>query len=665
MFVIPTQMSVPPGPEEDLESVLLLQTEYTMLPAPFPMAPSIREQQRQQQQQQQGTAQFNSNKALSAPEDPTKKRYSESGLPPRPQDDDDEEDSQIQMQSHAQSQHANPNTLPLKNRTKKHSREKSNIGLLGTVYDVDGGENEETSNQVGLVPGILTEASLSGDLYAPLVERLRLEKITVELQKGLRLSQTHLTSEQQEVFAELLKEYQLTRKKELCTKLVESEREEKNAIEFLQQISSNHASLENRIRPQMKQLLYQQTRLEYFLNCKLEQLSERQLNGMMNDLSYYQKYIKELNQTLQAMNTVRSKCETSIRQCLQTRVSYETAIRQNRDKTEQLQQKMQTQMNQFVSEIKKLLPETKVWSDKEKKKKKDFVKNSIGEQFNWLNVFNILSDFEKSTVAKSGDSLVNVLSAEDERLTHEFGLLAFRLSTIPTFDYVNRLTEIFQLSYIYQHDKLKEFFQYFVRFAIQTFIELSYAHSCFVENNQKAITEQLPRMETIKYIAELTHNQSKNNQSGLQKELAIIQQYLEKLPDRDAVVGQVGRHLTADVTVAAQINAAQELQIPILAKQRVKDWIAAIVGGFDKQTKNGKDEKSASKLLQNTNDDTMAHIDVNRATGIVLNQKSKRLNDFFLEIICLYFFMLIFLVAEFVDYMFGCVCKCMYDFRTN
>ncbi|ETO18504.1 hypothetical protein RFI_18761 [Reticulomyxa filosa] len=601
-FVIrPTQALLhSAAPEMDMDVSPLLTTEYNSLPAPFPMAPSIQKKkpvigsEDAAEQQQKITSQVMAPMTFAsvAMQHHLKAQRADTQQAASANESDQKKEDRTYRESKTLQ-------IPSKRKTKKSSMARLNFGL-GLINDLEHGHEQHDA--------IHNEVNVSDDLYSSLMGRLQSEKLSMELQKGaVAVSTSGQTPQNGNKFANLLQEYQTFQKefvssmtilqrekKELHRKLKEAEKEEKSAIDILQQITVDHASLENRIRPQMKQLLYQQTRLEQRLNYKLDQLSPQQLNAMMNDLSYYQKYIKELNQTLQQMNVVRTQFVNSIRECMQTKTSIEQSLRQNQDRIERLQQQTQTRMAQFVGSIKQLMPQPQTTPN----------------------------GSEKALSAKSGDSLVQVLSAEDEKLTHDFELLAFRLSTIPVVDYVNRLIEICQLSFIYQQDKLKDFFEYFVRFSIQTFIEISFAHSCFVNKNEKAIADQLPRIETIKFIAELTPGDLKNKEpyeSSLRKELAVIQEYLDLLPDRDMVVSHVARHLSANVIHCSEIDAAQDSQIPMLAKQRVKEWVATILGPSQSTTKGEKNKTRTRPLLYHTKNNPDARVDSTQAAIIVLN----------------------------------------------
>eukprot|EP01084_Bolivina_argentea_P302067 521335_1 len=240
--------------------------------------------------------------------------------------------------------------------------------------------------------------------------------------------------------------------------------------------------------------------------------------------------------------------------------------------------------------------------------------------------------------------LNGVLDEKNKNIDHNLDLLSFRISTIPATDYALRVIELCQLSYIYNNEKLKSFFEWFIRFAVQTFIEITYAHTCFTTQNINAINNEINKLKSIQFIAQLVilpqpNDNKLNFDKMLYDYLTIIVSYLELLPsnnnnimsnnniDHEYVIFHVARYLTSNFIFAQDIISQNEEQnIPDIAQKKVYQWINIILQSTKSKLKYSNDyNKIVNKtnktrnIIKATKYDSIARIRPARAAAIVMD----------------------------------------------
>jgi len=200
--------------------------------------------------------------------------------------------------------------------------------------------------------------------------------------------------------------------------------------------------------------------------------------------------------------------------------------------------------------------------------------------------------------------LTSVLDEKNKNIDDSLDLLSFRIATIPATDYAFRVIELCQLSYVYSDDRFKSFFEWFIKFAVQSFVEINYAHTCFNTHNRQAIDEEIHTLKSIQFIADLTSVDEDNRvhfQRALHDQLTVFISYLELLPanddeeesvtttspygaiptrnniDHEYVIFHVARFLTADATFSESLAQYDEHTIPRVAQQKVEEWIKVVL----------------------------------------------------------------------------------------
>lgn len=304
------------------------------------------------------------------------------------------------------------------------------------------------------------------------------------------------------------------------------------------------------------------------------------------ELNYYDTYITELKNVFIHTNNIRARYQNTIRTVIEHRTVLDIKLDEKTLEIRLTKEALSAKLAEFHRAI-------------------DIVANSTQKA--------LTLDAEEQRVVDPlafdpVRDLNKVLNEKSTAIDESLDLLSFRISTIPATDYALRVIELCQLSYIYKNDLLKQFFEWFIRFAVQSFIEINYAHTCFNTHNRAAIDEEIHTLKSIKFIAELTSVDSDNKvhfQKALHDQLTVVVSYLELLPanddqeesvavspygsisagaasmrnniDHEYVIFHVARYLTADATFSKTVSEYDESRLPRMAQEKVEEWIRVIL----------------------------------------------------------------------------------------
>eukprot|EP01084_Bolivina_argentea_P301268 519690_1 len=354
-------------------------------------------------------------------------------------------------------------------------------------------------------------------------------------------------------------------KARIVEEIEECNASETQSIDILSHLITEHSTLEQKIRPQMRMLLHKMSLVEQRIaNEKNASL----LDEYKKELNYYDTYCTELKNVFIMTNNIRSKYQNSIRSVMKHREELNVALNEKDGEIAEAKKELNCKLEEFHEWISQIQSGGGDCATEVPHKE---VKGAVAD------------DTKYDPLASDPvTDLRAVLGDKTKSIDNNLDLLSFRISTIPATDYALRVIELCQLSYIYSCDHLKSFFEWFIRFAVQTFVEITYAHTCFT--TQTTIPKQL---KSIQYITQLT------TQRSLFDDLTQIVSYLELLPsnnddaitsnnnvDHEYVIFHVARYLTAHPTQSQTINLVtqeEEGDIPQMAQHKVNQWIAVIV----------------------------------------------------------------------------------------
>ena len=282
--------------------------------------------------------------------------------------------------------------------------------------------------------------------------------------------------------------------------------------------------IENKVRPQMKIACHKMTILEknVFEQLSCEEKTQRQnqtttrnnnkndaasilsdaqspeVESMVNDLIYYEKYVHELNNMFVTMNNICNEYKTKIR-----------AMDEYRKRKEDFK----LAENAIIEDTQLMREELSILNSKYQVLSHGHSSKSLLDKENnsGNNKSNSNSDEITKDVISNFDDLEIIMSRKDNKLDSHFKLLAFSLQTTPAPDYARKIVELSRLSFIYQSEKLKVFFEYFICFAIQAFMEMEYAYWYFANNDNNNGTQinrqgdsKISELKSVKYLAEIT-----------------------------------------------------------------------------------------------------------------------------------------------------------------
>ena len=250
--------------------------------------------------------------------------------------------------------------------------------------------------------------------------------------------------------------------------------------------------------------------------------------------------------------------------------------------------------------------------------------------------------------------LSQVLDRKKQDIDSMLDVLSSHISMIPANEYAMRVIELCQLSYIHGQKQLKSFFEWFIRSAVQWFIEITYAFSAL--SSDRAVDEKIHNLPSIQFI--LGHITGPNGQKlsddvdgELHHHLERIVSYFELLPshgaqhllayssgnhcDYEYVIFHVARFLTADAVFSQSIIQIGEEPplIPRIAQKKVEEWIAVIIESADSDFKFSADCSSIENedviynnalskprnIIKATKEDDVAQVRPARAAAIVMD----------------------------------------------
>jgi len=488
----------------------------------------------------------------------------------------------------------------------------------------------------------LYESLLSSLRFGQVVRRIKTEKqhqnmnaLTGILEKYQQFERIHHTK-----MNDLKRD-----KKTILEQIEECDRKEKEAMEVLGHLIDEHSSLEQKIRPQMKMLLHKMHLVEQRIlelekgtdgdNTKMT-LEQRQLKAEYEkELNYYETYVTELKNVFIHTNNIRSQYQNTIRTVMEHRTALDITLDKKMLEIRYTKQELTKKLAEFHRAI-------------------DAVTNQdSGSSFTPRPADPLAFDPIKD--------LNKVLAAKNQNIDDSLDLLSFRIATIPATDYALRVIELCQLSYVYSNEQLESFFGWFIRFAVQSFIEINYAHTCFNTHNRQAIDEEIPTLQSIQFIADLTTVDQDNKvhfQKALHDQLTVVISYLELLPanddqeesvpspyggisarnniDHEYVIFHVARYLTADANFSESLVNHEHNSIPTVAQEKVKEWIKVILMSTQSEFKFSKDFNSIENepiknvicynklrkprnIIRAMRQDSMAQVRPARAAAIVMD----------------------------------------------
>ena len=481
------------------------------------------------------------------------------------------------------------------------------------------------------------------NLYESLLNSLRFGEI-------VRRIENEKTDNNYNALAEIMEKYQqferlhhtkmngLQRdKKIILEQIQECDKKEKDAMDVLKNLIIEHSSLEQKIRPQMKMLLHKMTLVEtriLGLDKKGKDLTQQESllkQEYEKELNYYDTYITELKNVFIHTNNIRSKYQNTVRTVIQVKDKLENQLKTKENEIDLAKKELNSKFEEFNGWISKTTNTSQ---------------NKGGGDKNGLNRLRSV-DSEQKYDPLSSDPIVDlqeVLNEKTKTIDTNLDILQFRISTIPATDYALRVIELCQLSYIYSQEKLKSFFEWFIRYAVESFIEINYAHTCFLLQNRNAIDNEIQTLNSIKYIANLTPTPEDNRvnfDKVLYDQLTVIVSYLELLPsnneqedismtnnniDHEYVIFHVARFLTADFTFSQQIVKTNEETLASMARDKVQQWINVILQSTDSKFKFSKDynkienlNNKSRNIIKATKQDSTAQVRPARAAAIVLD----------------------------------------------
>lgn len=312
-----------------------------------------------------------------------------------------------------------------------------------------------------------------------------------------------------------------------------------------------------------------------------------------HELQYYYTYITELKNMFVHTNDTRTKYKNQIHFCMDQISKLETKLKIKEEEIDQIKNELSLKLEEFHLKISKI--------------------SSINKHFMLQSQFDIFEpEMKYNTNDHTHDNILiydiqNYLELKNKKLEEQLDLLSFRISTIPATDYALRVLELCQLSFIYANEKLKSYFEWFVKFANQIFSELLYAYTMYKVNNIECI-QGLSSLQSIKYISHLTSESA----VGLDVKIKCIIEYLLLLPvdeERDSVIFHVSRNLAGNVNRSRVVLGVDDEEIPTMAREDVKLWIGNILisGGGE------------TDIIQVTRMDSVARVRPSRAAAIVLD----------------------------------------------
>ena len=438
----------------------------------------------------------------------------------------------------------------------------------------------------------LNHADWTQDLYESLLSSLRFGQVA-------RRIQSERSNSNEDALSGILEKYQtferihhtkmntLKRdKKTILEQIEECDAHERESMTVLRNLVDEHSKLEQKIRPQMKMLLHKMHLVEQRIlsleasadgdNRAMTTEQRAMKHELEQELNYYDTYTTELKNVFIHQNNIRAKYQNTIRTVIEHRTTLDIKLDEKSLEIRLCKQQLAEKLSEFHRAI-----------DSVTYAESPDVSSRAADPL----AFDPIKD------------LTSVLDEKNKNIDSSLDLLSFRIATIPATDYALRVIELCQLSYVYSNEVLKSFFEWFIRFAVQSFIEINYAHTCFNTHNRKAIDEEIHTLKSIQFIAELTAVDQDNRvhfQKALHDQLTVVISYLELLPanddeeesasspygaiaarnniDHEYVIFHVARYLTADASFSESLTTKyDEYTISRVAEEKVREWIQVIL----------------------------------------------------------------------------------------
>jgi hypothetical protein len=347
-----------------------------------------------------------------------------------------------------------------------------------------------------------------------------------------------------------------------------------------------------------------------------------------HELNYYDTYVTELKNVFIHTNNIRSQYQNKIHACLDITAKLERELQVKENAINNLKMQLPVKFKEFHAQISKISRANAylmLQSQFDSHLAEDEMKANANNNNNNNNSNN-------NRALQTVHHLPNTLELKNKKLEEQFDLLSFRISTIPANNYALRVLELCQLSFIYNNEKLKSFFEWFIKFAVQLFLEIIYASTMFQESNTDCINNELPTLQSIQYIAQITPALDLENKTTfdrkLQMQVALIMKYLALLPaedERDSVIFHVARNLAGHITRSETILQTNENEIPTMAREDVKRWISTILVAPNANFQYSKDMSQIDEnlierdIIAVTEMDSEARVRPSRAAAIVLD----------------------------------------------
>eukprot|EP00485_Elphidium_margaritaceum_P008687 CAMPEP_0202708218 /NCGR_PEP_ID=MMETSP1385-20130828/20456_1 /ASSEMBLY_ACC=CAM_ASM_000861 /TAXON_ID=933848 /ORGANISM="Elphidium margaritaceum" /LENGTH=1487 /DNA_ID=CAMNT_0049367141 /DNA_START=35 /DNA_END=4498 /DNA_ORIENTATION=+ len=479
------------------------------------------------------------------------------------------------------------------------------------------------------------------NLYESLLGSLRFGAIFRRIESLKNDSSGSGNDQHEQQYGEILSQYQTfermhhtemnglqREKKVILDQIEECDAKESECLSTLENLMMEHSALEQKIRPQMKMVLHKMSLVEARIAKLNSNGRQRALRSELeHELHYYDTYMTELKNVFIHTNNIRAKYQNSLRAVIEHKSVLDSTLQSKEQDIVAVKQALHSKLAEFTALINSVLTQT------EQQQSMALVPANEHEHEHNHNTSPIVD-------------LSKVLDETAKRIDDNLDLLAFRISTIPAADYALRVMELCQLSYVYSSENHKAFFEWFVKFAVQFFVEVVYAHSCFVRKNTAAINKELHQLESIKFIAELTPPPEDNSVSFEQvlfSNLCVIHSYLQLLPSNDndddggvdaaaehqyeTVIFHVARYLAADSNFSQFLSSQKdEDEIPRIAQDKVKEWIATILQSalakftFSADyTQINNAQNKPRDIIRATKYDSLARIRPSRTAAIVMD----------------------------------------------
>ena len=423
-------------------------------------------------------------------------------------------------------------------------------------------------------------------------------------------------------------------------------------MEILNGLMKDHIEIENRIRPQMKLAYQKMTAIEEIVNKKLSNDEKKKLkaklnntsentnnnsNGsesghgaafdlMVNDLIYYEKYCFELNNMFITMDSIRKEYKLKIHNAISELNKLEKDLKLISNAIKGDSNEMKNIIHKLNEEFHSILRRYKITD------------NAIDYELKR----NESSDNE-ALVSNNFNQFEHFLNKKENKLESQFKLLEFSMQKKynNSADYSRKLIELSHLSFIYnnsndnninnnsihnnnENEKLKLFFEYYIKIAIQYFNEMQFAYYCFKNNknnnnNREENDNRISKLKSIKYLAEITpaedYGNEKTFESLLFGELEYFVNYLNLISfdsnndnnntsnsnendnnnnnvnKYESVIFHVSRFLSA-IVYTREILKRDDLDIAPFANGMVLQWIYHIMKCFEMENSNNNNNNS-------------------------------------------------------------------------